>query len=98
MNKLYRSRSNRIIAGVCGGIANYFGIDVSIVRIITLLLIFVGGVSIWIYIIAALVIPLEPGNENFYKRNRYINDDSFKKEDFYKEKSYEKNNDEEDFY
>ena len=71
MKKLYRSRSDKVIGGVCGGLAEYLGIDSSIIRLITLALIFVGGVSIWIYIIAALVIPLEPKDpedaENYYK-------------------------------
>ncbi|MCR5032452.1 MAG: PspC domain-containing protein [Lachnospiraceae bacterium] len=58
--KLYRSRTDKFFAGVCAGIANYLGMDVSVVRLITLLLIVPGGMSIWVYIIAALVIPEEP--------------------------------------
>ncbi len=56
---LRRSRSDRIIAGVCGGLANYLGIESSIVRLITVALIFLGGLSIWVYVAAAVLIPLE---------------------------------------
>ncbi len=58
--KLYRLRSDKKLAGVCAGIAEFFNMDVSLVRLITLLLVFVAGMSIWVYIIAAIVIPEEP--------------------------------------
>ena len=60
MKKLYRSRKDRVFAGVCGGIAEYFGIDSTIVRLITFLLIVPGGLSIWVYIALAIIIPSEP--------------------------------------
>lgn len=55
--KLYRSCSDRSIAGICGGLAEYFDIDVTLLRVITLLAIFFGGLSIWVYIILWIVIP-----------------------------------------
>ncbi len=58
--KLYRSRSDRAIAGVCGGLADYLRVDPLVVRLLTLFLILFGGLSIWIYIILWLVIPEEP--------------------------------------
>jgi len=58
--KLYRSRTDRRIWGVCGGLAKYFNIDPTIVRIIAVASIFVGTLGLWIYIISALVIPIEP--------------------------------------
>ena len=58
-NKLYRSRTDRVIWGVCGGLAKYFNIDPVIVRIIAVVSIFVGSLGFWIYIIMALVIPVE---------------------------------------
>ena len=58
--KLYRSVSDRKIAGVCGGLAKYFNVDVTIVRLITVLLAVFGTGGIWAYIICALVIPEEP--------------------------------------
>ncbi len=63
-----RSRTNRSIAGVCGGLAEYFDIDATAVRLATLLLILFGGLSIWIYIILWIVIPEEPINTKFYER------------------------------
>ena len=58
-NKLYRSKTDRVIRGVCGGLAKYFNIDPVIVRIIAVASIFVGTLGIWIYIIMALVVPTE---------------------------------------
>ena len=57
--RLYRSRSDRIISGVCGGLAKYFDIDPTIVRIIAVLSVFVSGLGILAYIIMAIVVPLE---------------------------------------
>ncbi len=56
---LRRSRTDRSIAGVCGGLANYFGIDSTILRIMMLCLIIFGGMSLWVYIIMWLLIPEE---------------------------------------
>ena len=57
--KLFRSRSDRMIWGVCGGLAKYFDIDPTIVRIVAVLLLFANGVGILAYIILAIVVPLE---------------------------------------
>ncbi len=57
--KLYRSRSDRMIGGVCGGLAKYFDMDPTIVRIIAVLLVFANGLGILAYIIMAIVVPLE---------------------------------------
>lgn len=56
MKRLYRSSNNSMIAGVCGGIAEYFDIDPTLVRLIFVLALF-SGVSILVYIIAILIIP-----------------------------------------
>lgn len=61
--KLYRSPDG-IIAGVCGGLAEYFGLDVSLIRIVTLILIILGGLSIWVYIILWLIVPKAPKRLN----------------------------------
>lgn len=58
--RLYRSVNDKKICGVCGGIAEYTNLDPSLVRIITLLLCFSGGVGVMAYFIAALVIPENP--------------------------------------
>lgn len=55
--KLCLSRVNRKIGGVCGGIAEYFGIDATLVRIITLVLMFAVGSGLLLYLIAWVVIP-----------------------------------------
>ena len=59
MAKLTRS-NNKLIAGVCGGLADFFGIDATLCRLVTLLLILFGGISLWIYIILWIVLPDEP--------------------------------------
>ena len=58
--KLYRSRKDESIAGVCGGIAEYLGIDSTIVRLLFIAFALAGGPGILVYIILALVVPLEP--------------------------------------
>ena len=57
--RLYRSRTDRMIWGVCGGLAKYFDMDPTIVRVIAVLLIFANGLGIIAYIIMAIVVPLE---------------------------------------
>ncbi|MDD5126905.1 MAG: PspC domain-containing protein [Dehalococcoidales bacterium] len=56
--RLYRSQSDRIIWGVCGGLADYFNIDPAIVRLVFALLALANGVGIMIYIIMAIVVPV----------------------------------------
>jgi phage shock protein PspC (stress-responsive transcriptional regulator) len=63
MKKLNRSRNERIIAGVCGGIGEYFDIDPVIIRIITVLLVLFGGGGLLAYLVAIFIIPLEPSPE-----------------------------------
>ena len=60
--KIYRSRANVVIAGVCAGLADYFEIDETLVRIIFVLLAIGGGSGVLIYFILWLVIP-EKGNK-----------------------------------
>ncbi len=57
--RLYRSRTDRMIWGVCGGLAKYFNIDPVLVRIIFVLLTLANGIGIVAYIIMAIVVPLE---------------------------------------
>ena len=59
LRRIRRSRTNRSIAGICGGLGAYFGIDPTLLRLITLLLILFGGLSIWIYVILWIIIPEE---------------------------------------
>lgn len=55
--KLYRSRQNRMLCGVCGGIGDYFNIDPTVVRLLWIIFCMCGGGGIIAYIIAAIVIP-----------------------------------------
>ena len=57
--RLHRSVSNRKIAGVCGGIAEYFNVDPSIIRIAMVVLFFGWGSGLLAYIVCALVLPEE---------------------------------------
>lgn len=56
-HKFYRDTDDRKIGGVCGGIAAYFDVDVTIIRIIALVILFCGGVGFWFYIICCIVAP-----------------------------------------
>ena len=58
--RLYKSRSNRMICGVCGGVAEYLKLDPTIIRLLFALFCFLGGSGILVYIIAAIIIPEEP--------------------------------------
>ncbi|MCL2352485.1 MAG: PspC domain-containing protein [Firmicutes bacterium] len=57
--KLYKSRTDRKISGVCGGIAEYVGVDATLVRIVWLLLAFTS-IGLIAYIICAVIMPVEP--------------------------------------
>ena len=65
--KLTRSRSDRMLAGVCGGLAQFFGLDASLVRIAyAILTIFTAFAGVPVYILMWIIIPEE--------KNRYLND------------------------
>lgn len=55
--RLYKSRENAMIAGVCGGIAEYFDLDPTLIRLGWIIFCAMGGSGIIAYIIAAIVIP-----------------------------------------
>ncbi|MCR4399306.1 MAG: PspC domain-containing protein [Syntrophomonadaceae bacterium] len=60
MKRLYRSRKERMIAGVCGGLAEYFDVDVVLVRLVWAVAFLAGGVGLLAYLLAWIVIPEEP--------------------------------------
>jgi phage shock protein C len=63
--KLYRSRTNRMLAGVCAGIANYFNVDPTLIRILAVICLFVFNIaSIIAYVILIIVVPLEGRADN----------------------------------
>lgn len=79
--KLYKSSTDKKISGVCGGIASFFNVDSTIIRLIWAFSIVFCGCGIWAYIICAIVIPDEPINNQYnttyYNPNEpYYNEDN----------------------
>lgn len=60
IKKLYKCKKDKMIDGVCAGIAVYFNIDPTIVRLAAALLACIGGIGIWVYFIAVCIMPNEP--------------------------------------
>ncbi|MEN4010512.1 MAG: PspC domain-containing protein [Chloroflexota bacterium] len=58
--RLYRSTRERMIGGVCAGLADYLGMDATVIRLIFLLLFFMAGNGLLIYLIMWLIVPEEP--------------------------------------
>lgn len=58
--RLYRSRDDRMISGVCGGIAKYFSVDPTLIRLLFVLFAFAGGPGLLAYIVLAIIVPEEP--------------------------------------
>ena len=58
--KLNRSRTDRSIAGICGGLADFFHVEATVMRLHKLILIIFGGLSLWVYIILWLIVPKAP--------------------------------------
>ena len=58
--KLYKSETNKMLAGVCGGIAEYFNIDATLVRLGWVVFSLLGGSGLLAYIIAAIIMPERP--------------------------------------
>jgi phage shock protein C len=80
MNKLYRSRRDKKLTGLCGGLAEALNVDVTLLRLLVVITtFFTGGTVIFIYFVAAIVIPKEPGFDqppfdpyaNSYGRQNY---------------------------
>lgn len=73
--KLYRSTTDKKIAGVCGGVAEYFDIDVTIIRLaVALITLFSAGtIGLWVYLIAALILPKNPGYTSYQPVNNQNN-------------------------
>jgi phage shock protein C len=55
--KLYRSRTQRMVAGVCGGLAEYFNIDTTVIRVLFLVLSLFGGSGLVIYVVMWILVP-----------------------------------------
>jgi phage shock protein C len=63
MKRLHKSRKNKVIAGVCGGIAEYFDVDPVLIRIVAILFFFTGGAAFIAYIVGMIIIPSQPLEE-----------------------------------
>ena len=75
--KLYRSKKDKMIAGVCGGIAEYFDVDSTLIRLLTVIFVLFGGAGVVAYIIAWIIVPKNPGQ---------VSDDKLDKREESKEK------------
>ena len=75
-NRIYKSSRDKVLAGVCGGVAEYFNIDPVIVRLIWVIATLAGGTGLVVYIIAAIIMP-QDGENNSMERE-YDNYDSDK--------------------
>jgi phage shock protein C len=60
MKRLYKSQRNKIIAGVCGGIAEYLDVDPVLIRLVAVLFFFTGGATLIAYIIGMIIMPHQP--------------------------------------
>jgi phage shock protein C len=58
--KLHRSKTNRKLAGVCGGLAQYFNIDATLIRVLFVLLAVLGGSGLVLYVAMWIIVPKEP--------------------------------------
>jgi len=69
MKRLYRSRKDRKIAGICGGLGEYLELDPTLIRLILVFLAFLTGIVPFIlaYLISWAIIPLEPGEQEAQK-------------------------------
>ena len=58
--KLYRSTSNRQVAGVCGGLAEYFNLDPTLIRVLFVILAVLGGSGVFLYLALWIIVPKQP--------------------------------------
>ena len=65
--RLYRSNTVKVIGGVCGGLADYFSIDVVLIRVAFVLLFLFGGSGVLVYVIMWIAIPAQRGNFDSYQ-------------------------------
>ncbi|KLU59895.1 DNA-binding transcriptional activator PspC [Peptococcaceae bacterium CEB3] len=67
--RLYRSGRNKILGGVCGGLAEYFNIDPTLIRLIAIVTIFAIGAGFVAYIACWIIIPMNPNDRPYLGRN-----------------------------
>ena len=78
--KLYRSRDDRMIAGVCGGLADYFNVDSSLIRLGVLFIFLFQGIGLIAYLIAWLVMSEEPAKNEYRMPDDYYLEDQRQQE------------------
>lgn len=60
MKRLYRDKTNEMLAGVCSGIAEYLDVDPTIIRLVFVLFAFLGGGGVWVYLVLWIIMPEKP--------------------------------------
>ena len=86
--RLYKSNTNKVISGVCGGIGEFFNVDPTIIRLVWVIFSFMGGSGVVAYIIAAVVMPHAPwrnhphdhhynGHDGFHGHDGFQSHDGF---------------------
>ena len=70
--KLYKMQQGKMVCGVCAGLADYLKIDVSLMRIIWVIVSLCGTIGIWVYLACAIILP--------WKQDDYVNVDEVKDE------------------
>jgi len=61
--RLYRSTQDKKLTGVCGGLAEYFGVDSTLIRVAAVLLIAADGIGLIAYLLAWIIMPVNPGGQ-----------------------------------
>jgi phage shock protein C len=61
--RIYRSRTNSMAAGICGGLGEYLNVDPTIIRVVAVLLIFAKGIGLLAYLVGWIIIPRRPEME-----------------------------------
>lgn len=74
--KLYRGRP-RIIGGVCAGLADYFNVDVVLIRIVALFALFLGSAGFWVYLILWIAVPNDP-SDPYNRHTQYDGNDQYR--------------------
>lgn len=76
IKKLFRSRQDRYLGGVAGGLAEYLNLDANLIRILFLVFTFIGGIGLILYLVALFIIPENP-NQNEKERKQVGKDSTF---------------------
>lgn len=89
--KLYRSRNDRMIAGVCGGLADYFNVDSSLIRLAVLFIFLFQGIGLIAYIIAWVVMSEEPLKNEYRMPDEYYIEDHNDNQEYNNKNDHQKN-------